>query len=55
MFKHYINGQMVEGKGDVIEVIAPATGKVIATYNAVSEEQAQEALRQLTGNGSGPA
>lgn len=44
MFKHYINGKMVEGAGELIEVVAPATGKIIATYKAVSEEQAQEAL-----------
>jgi succinate-semialdehyde dehydrogenase/glutarate-semialdehyde dehydrogenase len=41
----YINGQLVEGKGAPIDVINPATGKVIATFRGASEAQAEEALK----------
>jgi len=44
MYKQYINGQLVEGKGQEVEITNPATGKVIATYKAATVEQAQEAL-----------
>ena len=44
MNKLYINGRLVEGKGAPIDVINPATGKVIATYRSASIEQAEEAL-----------
>ncbi|MFZ7103101.1 MAG: aldehyde dehydrogenase family protein [Peptococcaceae bacterium] len=41
----YINGRCVEGQGAPIDVINPATGKIITTIRAASEEQAEEALR----------
>ena len=43
--KMYINGQLVEGKGDVIDVINPAYNEKITSFNAASVEQAEEALQ----------
>jgi succinate-semialdehyde dehydrogenase/glutarate-semialdehyde dehydrogenase len=43
--KLYINGKCVEGKGKPIDVINPATGKVIGSFKAASVEQAEEALQ----------
>lgn len=43
--KMYINGKMVEGKGDEFSVVNPATGKVIKTLRAADESQAEEALQ----------
>lgn len=44
MFGMYINGKCVEGQGAPLDVINPATGKVIATVRAASEAQADQAL-----------
>lgn len=44
MFYQYINGKCVEGKGKPFDVVSPATDEVIATLNAASVEQANEAL-----------
>lgn len=43
--KLYIDGKCVEGKGEKIEVINPATGKVIGSFGAASIEQTEEALQ----------
>lgn len=45
MYQLYINGKCVEGKGEAIDVTCPATGKVLATIHAATEEQADEALQ----------
>ena len=44
MLKQYINGELVEGQGRLIEVVSPGTGEVIGKVNAISSEQAQAAL-----------
>lgn len=44
MFKQYINGQCVEGKGNPFQVFNPATDEVIETLNGASPEQVLEAL-----------
>lgn len=44
MTKMYINGKCVEGKGELMDVICPATGEVIETIRTASAEQADEAL-----------
>ena len=45
MYKMLINGQMVEGKGELFDVCNPATGEVIESVRAASIEQAEEALQ----------
>jgi succinate-semialdehyde dehydrogenase/glutarate-semialdehyde dehydrogenase len=42
--KMFINGRFVEGEGKPIDIINPATGKVITTIRSASEAQAEEAL-----------
>lgn len=44
MYRHYINGELVEGKGRSIQVINPATEEVLATLAAATREQAEAAL-----------
>lgn len=44
MFRQYINGQLVEGKGPVMKVFSPADGSVVEEFPAASTEQAEEAL-----------
>lgn len=44
MFCQYINGKLVEGKGNAFDVFNPATDEVIETLNSASAEQVQEAL-----------
>lgn len=44
MFKQYINGQLVDGKGRVMEVYDPATGEVVDTVGCANAEQTKEAL-----------
>ncbi len=44
MYKQYINGQLVEGKGRVIEVVNPANEEVFETLHCASAGQAEEAL-----------
>lgn len=44
MFKQYINGQLVEGKGRPIEVEDPAIGKTYETFAGATGAQAVEAL-----------
>ena len=41
----YINGQLIDGQGSMMEVINPAYNKPIASFNAASEEQAEAALQ----------
>lgn len=48
MFKQYINGKLVEGKGNVLKVHNPADGSVVAEFPAASAEQAEEALRSAS-------
>ncbi|MCD7877410.1 MAG: aldehyde dehydrogenase family protein [Cloacibacillus porcorum] len=43
--KMYINGQLIDGQGSMMEVINPAYNKPIASFNAASEEQAEAALQ----------
>ncbi len=45
MFKQYINGQIVEGKGKVLPVYNPATGEVIDSVSCADAEQTKEALK----------
>ena len=45
MYKMYINGELVEGQGELLDIVSPATDEVIATVRAASEEQTQEALK----------
>lgn len=45
MFKQYINGQLVDGKGGKLDVIDPANGSVYETLNAATGAQAEEALK----------
>ncbi len=45
MYKMYYNGKCQEGKGSVIHVENPATGKVIASFPSASIEQAEDALQ----------
>ena len=44
MFKQYINGQLVDGKGRVMEVYDPATGEIVDTVGCANVEQTKEAL-----------
>ena len=44
MFKQYINGKLVDGKGKIAEVYGPSTGEVIDTVGCADAEQAKEAL-----------
>jgi succinate-semialdehyde dehydrogenase/glutarate-semialdehyde dehydrogenase len=44
MFKQYINGKMVDGKGKPLEVYNPADGSVVDTVGAATAAQAIEAL-----------
>ena len=44
MFKQYINGKLVDGKGKIAEVYDPSTGEVIDTVGCADAEQAKEAL-----------
>lgn len=44
MYKQYIGGKLVEGKGRPMEVINPATGEVIGTVGCATAEQTKEAL-----------
>lgn len=43
-YKLYINGKLVEGQGDLVDVHNPATGELIASFKGASLEQAEEAL-----------
>lgn len=43
--KMYINGQLIDGQGSMMEVINPAYNRPIASFNAASEEQAEAALQ----------
>ena len=45
MYKQYINGQLVEGKGKPMEVLNPATGEVVGVVGCATAEQAEEALQ----------
>ena len=44
MYKQYINGCLVEGKGRPMDVINPATGEVVGTVGCANAEQTEEAL-----------
>lgn len=44
MYKQYINGRLVEGKGGKNTVRDPATGEVIEVIGCADKEQTQEAL-----------
>ena len=44
MFKQYINGELVDGKGRDISVINPATGETFETFSRATAAQAVEAL-----------
>lgn len=43
--KMLINGEMVEGTGDVLPVLDPATGETIARINEAGEDQVEAATR----------
>ena len=47
MFKQYINGKLVDGKGKIAEVYDPSTGEVIDTVGCADAEQAKEALQYI--------
>ncbi len=44
MFKQYINGKLVDGKGRVLDVYNPATSELIDTVGCADIEQTKEAL-----------
>ena len=44
MYKQYINGKMVDGKGKPMDVTNPADGSVVGTVGAATGAQAVEAL-----------
>lgn len=44
MFKQYINGKTVDGKGKIAEVYDPSTGEVVDTVGCADASQATEAL-----------
>ena len=44
MFKQYINGKCVEGKGKTSAVYNPATDEVVGEVSCANAEQATEAL-----------
>lgn len=44
MFKQYINGQLVDGKGKVMTIYDPATGEVVDTVGCATAEQTKETL-----------
>ena len=44
MFKQYINGKLVDGKGKVMNVYNPATDEIIDTVGCANAEQTEEAL-----------
>ena len=44
MAKLYINGELVEGKGQIAQVLDPADNHVIEEYHTASPEQCEEAL-----------
>lgn len=45
LYKQYINGKLVDGKGKTLEVYNPATDHVIGTVGCANKEQTEEALR----------
>lgn len=45
MYKQYINGKLVGGKGRILEVYNPATDEVVDTVGCANKEQTEEALR----------
>jgi succinate-semialdehyde dehydrogenase/glutarate-semialdehyde dehydrogenase len=45
MFRQYIGGQLVEGRGPAITVTNPANGDVVGSYAGADAAQAQEALK----------
>ena len=44
MFRQYINGKLVDGKGKIAEVFDPSTGEVIDTVGCANAAQTMEAL-----------
>ncbi len=42
--RHLINGQLVEGDGEPIDIIDPATGQIVATIASASDAQADAAM-----------
>ena len=44
MFKQYINGKTVDGKGKLSPVYDPSNGEVIDTVSCADAEQTKEAL-----------
>ena len=44
MFKQYINGKCVEGKGKIAKVYDPATDEVVGEVSCANADQANEAL-----------
>ncbi|MEM5769563.1 MAG: aldehyde dehydrogenase family protein, partial [Bacillota bacterium] len=44
MYKQYINGELVQGKGVQVDVLDPADNSVITKLDTASVEQCQEAL-----------
>ena len=44
-YYQYINGKLVEGEGELMEVYNPNTGELVGSYKAASVEQVEEALQ----------
>ena len=42
MYKQYINGQLVDGKGKTLPVYNPATGEIIDSVGCADVEQTKE-------------
>lgn len=45
MYQQYINGKMVDGRGELFDVINPANDSVVDTVGAADTAQAEEALQ----------
>ena len=43
--KLLVNGKLVKGRGDDLDILDPATGKVIAQVSEASEEQIAAAVK----------
>ena len=44
MYKQYINGKLVDGKGRKMDVYNPATDEIVGTVGCADAEQTKEAL-----------
>ena len=50
MYKQYINGKLVEGLGNKLNVYNPATEEIVGVVSCATAEQTTEALNGLQKN-----